>query len=398
MHAPIKSRTIKTVQNSPWFDSEYVNLRRLRRKAEEYQKTGLIVHKEIFVKFRKQTTDLAYKKKWKYYGEKLKNANNKTMYVTINQLLYKKQDVVLPKAKSDIELANLFPKYFTEKINKIRSTFQTSPELPADNKCKVNNKLSTFDYTTEDEIKQIVSTHGLKCSPEDPVPVDLIKDHLIVFVPLWTKLVNLSPSESSIDCLKNAVVLPLIKHLDDLMDKDSLNNYRPVSNLLLVGKLIERVVSTRLNKHMSNNNLHSDCQYGYKKGQSTETLLLKVVNDLLVSCDNQMPSILMLLDLSAAFDMVDQKKLLCILQYEIGIEGTALKWFTSFLINRTQRVKIGNSYSEEVHMLYGFAQGSVLGPNLFNIYISDHCGSTLNHQDSRYLVLLTIISCLKHFS
>ena len=52
VHAPIKSRMIKTVQNSPWFDSEYVNLRRLRRKAEEYRKTGLIVHKEIFVKFR----------------------------------------------------------------------------------------------------------------------------------------------------------------------------------------------------------------------------------------------------------------------------------------------------------------------------------------------------------
>ena len=181
-----------------------MNLRRLRRKAEkEYQKTGLIVHKEIFVKFRKQTTDLACKKKCKYYGEKLQNANIITMYATINQLPDKKQDVVLPEAKSDIELANSFLKYFTEKINKIRSTFQNSPELPTDNECKVNNKLSTFDYTTEDEIKQIVSTHGVKCSPEDPVPMDLIKDHLIVFGPLWTKLVNLSLCEGSMDCLKN---------------------------------------------------------------------------------------------------------------------------------------------------------------------------------------------------
>ena len=60
---------------------------------------------------------------------------------------------------------------------------------------------------------------------------------------------------------------------------------------------------------MTNNNLHSDFQLGYKKGHSTETLLLKVVNDLLVACDNQLPSIVMLLELSAAFDTVDQPKL-----------------------------------------------------------------------------------------
>ena len=92
------------------------------------------------------------------------------------------------------------------------------------------------------------------------------------------------------DCLKNAVVIPLIKEMDGLMDKDTLKNYRPVSNLLFVGKIIERVVSTQLNKHMTDNNLHCDSQYGYRKGHSTETLLLKVVNDLLMSCDNNMPS------------------------------------------------------------------------------------------------------------
>ena len=92
--------------------------------------------------------------------------------------------------------------------------------------------------------------------------------------------------------------------------------------------------------------LESDFEHGYKEGHSTETLLLKAVNDLLVSCDAGLPSVIMMLDLSAAFDTVDQSKLLSILRDEIGVEGTALKWFESFIVGRTQRVKIRDAYSE----------------------------------------------------
>ena len=136
-----------------------------------------------------------------------------------------------------------------------------------------------------------------------------------------------------------------------------------------MGKLIERVVKIRLNEHMDEQKLESDFEHGYKEGHSTETLLLKAVNDLLILCDSGLPSVVMLLDLSAAFDTVDQNKLLSILKNEIGIEGTALKWFQSFIVGRTQRVKIRDAYSEVGDLIYGEAQGSVLGPPLFNIYI-----------------------------
>ena len=81
----------------------------------------------------------------------------------------------------------------------------------------------------------------------------------------------------------------------------------------------------------------------------------------------------MLLDLSAAFDTVDQKKLLFILNQEIGVEGVALKWFASFLENRTQKLKIGDTYSTVTELKYGVAQGFVLGPVFFNIYIRSLC-------------------------
>ena len=118
-HAPIKSRTIKIVPNAQWFDSEYENLRRLRRKAEKkYQKTKLVVDKENYINIRKQTTELAHKKKCKHYGDKLGGANNKILYSTINKLLDNEKEVILPDAKSDAELANSFLNYFTEKIEK----------------------------------------------------------------------------------------------------------------------------------------------------------------------------------------------------------------------------------------------------------------------------------------
>ena len=145
-------------------------------------------------------------------------------------------------------------------------------------------------------------------------------------------MVNLSLEQGSIDCLKSAVVLPLLKGLDTLLDTEIFKNYRPVSNLQFVGKIIERVVNIRLEEHMNKNNLHSDHQYGYKTFHSTEFLLAKVVNDLLLSCDEKMATLVMLLDLSAAFDTIDPIKLLNILHDDFGVRGTALSWFKSFLV------------------------------------------------------------------
>ena len=129
------------------------------------------------------------------------------------------------------------------------------------------------------------------------------------------------------------------------------------------------MVQKRLDKHLLENNLNIPQQSGYKKGFSTETLLIRIVNDLLIASDEGKGTVLMLLDLSAAFDTVDHNIILKILEREIGIRGTALKWFRSYLQGRCQRVKINGIVSCDITIKFGVPQGSVLGPILFNIYI-----------------------------
>ena len=98
-------------------------------------------------------------------------------------------------------------------------------------------------------------------------------------------------------------------------------------------------------------------------------MLVRIVNDILVASHENTATVVMLLDLSAAFDTVDHNKLLNILYKEIGIDGTALKWFQSFLIGCCQKVKVGGAESCEIIIKFGVPQGSVLGPVLFNLYI-----------------------------
>ena len=195
-------------------------------------------------------------------------------------------------------------------------------------------------------------------------------------LPYLNKLVNLSLSTGNFDGLKDAFVRPLFKN--DSNDVNDFSNYRPVSNLSFLSKLVERVVLSRLQQHMTSINYKCDTQFGYKKHHSTETLLIKLVNDLLVGLDSKSGVVLVLIDLSAAFDTVSHNKLINILANELNIRGVALKWFKSYLKGRTQSVIINDNFSEPLELSFGVPQGSVLGPILFNIYVTSLANVFIN--------------------
>ncbi len=143
---------------------------------------------------------------------------------------------------------------------------------------------------------------------------------------------------------KSALVKPLLKKMS--FDSGDLKNYRPVSNLSFLSKVLERIVLSQLNEHLNRSNLLSPLQSSYRPNHSTETALLRIFNDILTAMDNNKICILTLLDLSATFDTIDHQILLTRLQHSFGISGPALSWFSSYLCNRTHAVTIHSLQSQ----------------------------------------------------
>ena len=136
--------------------------------------------------------------------------------------------------------------------------------------------------------------------------------------------------------------------------------FLPGFKFKFLSRILEKLVAKRLLSHMDNHNLHEVMQSAYKKYYSTETALVRVQNDILTHIDNKHGVILVLLDLSAAFDTIDHKTLLHQLRHRMGISGTALEWFRSYLTGRTQAVCIEGEYSTAAPLQFGVPQGSCL--------------------------------------
>ena len=165
----------------------------------------------------------------------------------------------------------------------------------------------------------------------------------------------------------SAIILPKLKrsNLDPIF-----SNYRPLSNLSFISKITERAASIQVVNHLTLHHLFPGTQSAYRKHHSTETALLKVTNDILLSMNRQHVSLLVLLDLCSAFDTVDHNILLNPLQSHFGIYGSSLSWFESYLSGRTQFVSIKGSNSSNIPVQHGVPQGSCLGPLLFSFYTS----------------------------
>ncbi len=201
----------------------------------------------------------------------------------------------------------------------------------------------------------------------DPLPTPLVKACLPALSPLITKIVNASLVSGSVpSSFKSAIITPILKKSE--ADPFNFDNFRPISNLPFISKILEKCIAIQIQEHLSNNNLYEEFQSGFRPHHSTETALVRITNDLLLAADSGLLTILVLLDLTAAFDTVSHEILLDRL-VSIGITGTPLSWFRSYLSGRTQCIQLKRFRSRTSTVTTGVPPGSILGPLLFIIYI-----------------------------
>ena len=243
--------------------------------------------------------------------------------------------------------------------------------------------LSTFSTVTEDQVIKIIINSPSKSCSLDPWPTFLVLDYLDILITPITSIINASLDQGMCPkFFKQAHVTPILKNTS--LDKEVFKNYRPVSNLNFISKILERVVAAQLQIHLDEAGLMTSFQSAYRKHHSTESALLNIQNDILLNMAKGSVTALTLLDLSAAFDTIDHTILLDRLNVYYGISELALSWFKSYLSGRTHSVKVGSILSHPVKLHYGVPKGSVLGPILFSLYTNPISSIVHSHSSINY--------------
>ena len=229
-------------------------------------------------------------------------------------------------------------------------------------------KVFKFSYVSRIFVeKELKSLKPKKSAGLDDLPPRLLKDAATVISGPLSHIINLSLNAGIVPSdFKDAKLVPLHKS----GNVTSANNYRPISILSVVSKIMERAVHIQLVDYLESNNLLSSQQFGFRKGRSTELASTLLLDDIRKDVDNGKLVGAVFIDLSKAFDTLGHTVLLSKLE-SYGILYTELEWFTSYLFNRKQVCLYDGEVSEAHSVTCGVPQGSILGPLMFLIHFND---------------------------
>lgn len=375
-HAPEKPMRIKDRPHAAWQNIEIIEARKEKRQTErKWRKSGLIVDREMFKKARNKFNNLVKSIKAKATETALMNASSdpRKLYSIIDKLCGTRSITRPLPSLDEKAAANTLSLFFSNKTQKIRENFSENdyPKLQKESSSsKDTPSLLFFTTISEENLKGIIKKSKQTYSTVDPVSTKIVIENLDILLPVILKIINFSLKTGIVPkCFKTAAIKPILKK--NGLNENLPENYRPVSNLPYLSKLLERAVSDQLMTHLRINNLFDEFQSAYRPGHSTETAILRVVNDILCNINNGKLTLLMLLDLSSAFDTIDHELLLVRLKRDYSISATSLTWFDSYLSDRNQYVIVGTSSSPPMKLTCGVPQGSVLGPILFALYIKE---------------------------
>ncbi|KAI8505783.1 hypothetical protein Bbelb_161360 [Branchiostoma belcheri] len=388
-HAPIRKFTVRS-SAAPWLTQDILELMEMRNEAKREAKTsGLESDWAVYRKLRNAVVSACRKAKTQFYRDTFEDCkgNPRKTWNTINALLGRKHTVSPTCVQEDGKLlskpqdiAEHFAKFYEAKVAGLRAGMDYTGDgeihsTPGQESFKLN------PVTVKDVQKILARLPDGKAPGRDGIDNKLLRMCSDVIAEPLTYIVNLSFATGTFPAKwKHAKVVPLQK---DNSKPLSGQNSRPVSLLPTCGKVCEILASDQIVSYFSGSSHQSEAQHAYRKCHSTETVLLKMTDEWLDNMDKGLMTSVVLLDYSAAFDLVDHTLLLKKLAV-YGFSADALSWIQSYLSDRNWQVYANGAYSQTRVLQCGVPQGSCLGPQLYSIYVNDMAGTVENGELDQY--------------
>lgn len=384
-HAPLRLRKGRNNKPcSPWFTENLRLLKRLRSEAlDRFRYTHLPEHWEYYKRLRNTFTAAYRAEKKAYLNFKFQNCTSKEKWAELKRInvLNKKQNLIPAHLKNLNKINSHF-------VNAANSNVLPKPDLLDFYK---NNKKINHEFQFSEVAEEMISNIILKMK-STAVGSDNINSTFLILccpfiIPYLTHLINcclrlaVFPS-----AWKSAIVMPLPK----VSQPDNYGQLRSISILPTMSKILEKVMAFQISGFAASNDLLPEKQSGFRRGHSCTTALADVTDGITGALDEGKASVLVLLDYSRAFDLLNYDILLSILSYN-GFGLNAQSLIKSFLSNRTQKVTLDGQYSSAMSIYSGVPQGSVLGPLLFTMYTANFinsfqfCDSHLYADDTQIL-------------
>lgn len=361
-HAPVRTIRLK-YPPSPWLDD---GIRRAMAVRDKFKiKHKLISSDENLACYRaarNQCNRMCRDAKRRHVHESIDNCPPNEMWKFLNTLGVGKSKTV---EKSNIDL-NSLNSHFSSPPVSIDAAVKAQTILDISSNRFSGSDPFLFTSVSDCEIRKIILSITSKAVGTDEISRAMLLPILDELLPIVSHIINYS---LEVGCFpqswKNAFVIPLPKINNPITPSE----FRPISILPFLSKVLERVVHSQLNSYLLQHSLLNSFQSGFRPCHSTSTALVKVTDDIRHAMDNKHLTILTLLDFSNAFNSVDFDILMAILR-SLNMSQSALGWFDTYLRGRQQRVRIENEFSNWCNLVAGVPQGGVLSPLLFSVFIN----------------------------